>query len=264
MKLLNYKIYSETGAISHTKPVLVCIHGLGGGYANWVFQVRYLKKQYDLLLIELPSHGRSEVKMSDLELTFDAVSAKIMEVLDHLEIQKATFAGVSLGTMIVKNIVLTYPERVDKYILIGPIGKLTWLLKSAIRVAMFLLPFAPMNFVIKLVCIMIMPYKSISYARNLFMACAKHVERNEFIAWGRVMLSYAKFQEQYVKELKDEPNGLYVVGAKDHFFLTMIRCDMKRIKNCKVIKNAGHICNIDRYEKVNDLIVQFQESGVVV
>ena len=263
MELMNYKIYSEDGTISKKKPVIVFVHGLGGGYANWIYQARHLKKKYDLLLVELPSHGKSKMKISDGPLTFDAVTEMILAVLDHLGIEKATFAGVSLGTLIVKHIVFTHPERVDKYILVGPIGKFTLLLKSAIRLAMFLLPIAPLNFVLTLVCLIVMPYKSVAYGRNLFLACAQRVERKEFVAWCRVVLSFAKIQEQYVKTMKDEPDGLYVVGAKDHFFLTMLRSDMKRIKNLAVVEDAGHICNTDQYEKVNSLIIQFQETGTI-
>lgn len=264
MELLNYRIYSESGTISGKKPVMVLIHGLGGGYANWVFQVRYLKDQYDLLLIELPSHGRSKVKMSQLDLTTGAVSEKVMELLDELNIEKAFFAGLSLGSLITKDIVLHYPERVEKYILIGPIGKFTLLLKFVIRLAMFLLLFAPLNFVVKLACLIIMPHKSLAYGRNLFMACAQRVERKEFIAWGKVLLSFDKIQDRYMKELKDEPDGLYILGAKDYLFLTLLRKEMKRVKNFVVIKDAGHVCNIDRYQTVNELMVQFLEADAAV
>lgn len=263
MELLNYKIYSEDGTISLKKPVMIFLHGLGGGYANWVCQVRHLKKQYDLLLIELPSHGKSKIKMSDMEPNFDTVSGKIMEVLDHLGIEKATFIGVSLGTLIVKHIVLTYPEKVDKYVLVGPIGKFTWLLKSAIRLTMLLLPIAPLNFVLKLVCLVVMPYKSLAYGRNIFLACAQRVERKEFVVWCKVVLSFGKLQESYVKTMKDEPNGLYIIGELDHFFRTMLRSDTKRIKNLAVVENAGHICNTDQYENVNRLITEFQETGAI-
>lgn len=263
MELLNYKIYSEDGTISFRKPIFVFVHGLGGGYANWVCQVRHLKKQYDLLLVELPSHGRSKVKMSDLDPTFDSVTDKIMEVLDHLEIRKASFAGVSLGTLIVKHIVLTHPERVDKYYLVGPIGKFTFLLKSAIRLAKFLLPILPLNVVLKLVCLVVMPYKNSSYGRDIFLACAQRVERKEFVVWCKVVLSFGKTQEVYTKTMKEEPNGLYIAGEMDHFFRPMLKEDMKRVKNLVIVENAGHICCTDQYKRVNDLMIAFQETGSV-
>lgn len=261
--MLNYKIYSESGAISFQKPIMVFVHGLGGGYSNWVYQVRHLKKKYDLLLVELPSHGRNKQKISEMELTFDAVSALIMELLDQLGIQKANFAGVSLGTLIVKHIVFTYPERVDKYILVGPVGRFTFLLKTAVRLAMLLLPILPLNAVLTLVCLVVIPYKSLSHGRDLFLACAQRVERKEFVAWCKVVLSFSKTQLLYEKRMKDEPNGLYIVGEMDHFFRTMLRSDVKRIKHLAVVENAGHICCIDQYRAVNDLIVQFVETGTI-
>ena len=199
---------------------MVLLHGLGGGYANWVYQVRHLREKYDLLLIELPSHGRSKVKMSKMEPNFDTLSALIMEVLDHLGIQKATFVGVSLGTLITKHIAFTHPEKVDKYILIGPIGKFTLLIRFAIRLAMLLLLVAPLKFVITLVCWVIMPFKSLEYGRNLFYACAQRVERKEFLAWCKVILSFRKIQKSYGKVMQEEPNGLYIIGELDYILLT--------------------------------------------
>lgn len=263
VELMNYKIYSEDGTISFKKPIMVMIHGFGGGYANWVFQVRHLKKRYDLLLLELPSHGNSHLKMSEMDPDFDAVSLKIMDVLNHLGIEKATFIGLSLGTLIVKHIVFTYPEKVDRYILVGPVGKFTWLLKSVLRLAVFLLPVLPLSLTLKLVCLFLMPYKSIAYGRNLFIASTKRIERKEIVVWCKVLLSFSKTQEEYIKKMQDEPNGLYIVGSMDHFFLTMLRSDMKRIKNLAIVEKAGHICCVDKYKKVNDLIITFQETGMV-
>lgn len=261
--MLNYHIYSESKTISLKKPVIVFIHGLGGGYSNWVYQVRYLKKKYDLLLIELPSHGRSEYKMSELQPTFATVSELIIEVLDHLGIQKATWSGISLGTLIVKHIVFTYPERVDKYILVGPVGKFTLLLRFAVRLAMFLLPILPLKAVLTLVCLVVMPYKQLAYGRNLFLASAQRVPRKEFVAWCKVILSFTKTQKEYEIKTKNESNGLYIVGSMDHFFLAILRSEMKRVKNVAIVNKAGHICSIDQYEAVNNLIVEFQETGTI-
>ena len=63
--------------------------------------------------------------------------------------------------------------------------------------------------------------------------------------------------------MKEEPNGLYIVGEMDHFFRTMLRSDAKRIKHLAIVKNAGHICCIDQYRAVNDLIVRFQQTGSI-
>ena len=261
MELLRYKIYAEDRALSFQKPVMVLLHGLGGGYANWYRQVHVLKAHYDLVLIELPSHGHSPVKMSEMELTFDAVSKKVMEVVDHLEIKKATFVGVSLGTMIVKNIVLKYSDRVDKYILIGPVGAVPWWTKMAINMIRILMPVAPMNMVIKIVATFLMPYKTSKYGRDVFMASAKRVPKEEFIAWCRVLVTFQDVQKVYQKTMQDEPNGLYMVGELDYFFIPLLNKDRKRVKNMVFIKHAGHACMADQADIANRHIIAFQDNG---
>ncbi len=263
VELLNYKIYSEDGTLSYNKPIMVLVHGLGGGYYNWFYQVRRLKQRYDLVLVELPSHGECKFKMSEMELDFGVVSRKILEVLDYLKITKATFLGVSLGTMAVKYIVLNHPDRVEKYVLAGPIGKFTLLLKAAIHLALFLLPIAPLDFVLTLASYIAMPHKQSSCGRNMFMSCARRIEQKEFIAWCKVILSFAKVQAKYESVMEEETNGLYIVGELDHFFMPMLTGDKKRVKNMVILKDAGHLCSIDKHEEVNRLIVEFQESGTV-
>ncbi len=263
MELLRYNIFAEEKKISFKKPILVFIHGLGGGYSNWMYQVRYLKKKYDLILIELPSHGRSKIKMSDLTLDFSSVSRKIMDILDHLGVKKATFLGASLGTLVVKQIAFEYSDRVDKYVLAGPIGKITPPFGFGIRLAMFLLPILPLEIVLHLVGITLIPQKRFAYGRNLFLACAKHVEKNEFVAWCKVMLSCKKTYKPYEEQMQDEPRGMYLIGEWDYFFLHTLRREMKHAKNVVMVKNAGHLCNIDQYGKVNELIIEFQENGKI-
>lgn len=263
MEQLRYKIYSDDGMLHFHKPVIVFLHGLGGGYANWHRQIHTLRKRYDLVLIELPSHGKSQVKISEMEVSFDALSRKIMDVVDSLGIQKATYAGVSLGTMIVKHLVLNYPDRVDKYILAGPIGDFTFVLRMAINLVRYLMPILPLDVILKLVCLVVMPYKASKYGRDIFLACAKKVPKKEFIVWCKLLTSFKDIQKTYQKTMGEEPNGMYIVGELDHFFIPMLKNDRNRVKNLVFVKNAGHICISDEAEVVNNTIIAFQETGVV-
>ena len=257
MSLLRYRIYSETHTISHKKPVMVMLHGLGGGYANWYGQIHALKVPYDLLLIELPSHGRSPVLMSEMEISYDALVEKILEVVDHLGIKKAHYAGVSLGTMLVKYIVLNHPERVDKYVLAGPIGDFTFVLRTAINFVRHLFPIAPLEFILRLVALVVMPYKISKYGRDVFLACARKLAKKEFIAWCKLLTKFKDIQRTFQQTMGDEPNGLYLVGALDHDFIPMLTRDNNRVKNSFFIPDAGHICIADQANAVNRHIISF-------
>ncbi len=263
MELLNYRIYSETGTISQQKPVMIMIHGLGGGYANWVHQVKELKEKYDLVLIELPSHGRSKIKLSKMKNSYDALTEKVMELLDHLNIKKATFLGCSLGTLIVKHVALTHPEVVDKYMLMGPIGNFDLWFRVATRALIFFVPVLPTHWAVSAVARLLIPYKMFEHGRNLFLACAQRVAKKEFLCWLKLMLKFNKIQKVYQRTMQEEPDGLYMVGELDYVFIPMLKDNYERIRNMIVIKNAGHICNVDQPETVNELIINFQETGVV-
>ena len=261
--MLEYKIFSASKKISHERPVLVLVHGLGGGHFNWLYQVRHLKNKYDIISIELPSHEKSTVKMSELAPNLDAISEKIIEVLDHLKIEKATFTGLSLGTLIIKNLVFRYPDRVDKYILIGAIGKISFLFNLSIHLTLFLLPIVPLKILIWIVCHIFMPFKRLSYGRSLFYQCAQRVEKDEFKVWLKAILSYKDMQREYAQTMGEESNGLYIMGELDYFFLSLITKDRKRIKNFAIVQDAGHLCNIDQHKTANQLIIDFQDTGTV-
>jgi len=261
MELLRYKVYSKTQTISHKKPVIVMLHGLGGGYANWHGQIHALLPHFDLLLIELPSHGRSPMKMSDMEISYQHLCGKIMEVVDHFGIQKAHFAGVSFGTMLVKYIILNYPDRVDKYLMAGPIGNFNFVLRTSINIVRYLLPIAPLNLVLKLVTLVVMPYKVSEYGRTVFMATAKRLSNKEFIAYCKLLSRFKNIQKSFAMTMGEEPNGLYLVGELDYFFQLMLTEERKRAKNMVFIPNAGHICITDQADYANQTILRFLTSG---
>ena len=84
---------------------VVFLHGLCGNSAMWNKQIFAFKKKYNLLLIDLPSHGGSENVITEYNIKSLADMATIIiNILDGLHIEKAHFAGVSIGTLIVGKI----------------------------------------------------------------------------------------------------------------------------------------------------------------
>ena len=257
MAMLRYKIYAESNRISFEKPVLVLLHGFGGGYANWYGQIRALKRDYDLLLIELPSHGKSPVKLSELENSYESVVREILRVLDHLGIEKANFGGLSMGTMFVKYMALHYPQRVDKYILAGPIGEFDLLLRGLLNLVRCLLHFVPLNWLIKVVTAVLMPHRVSKSGRELFVATAKRLSQKEYAAWLQLLTKYQNIQNAYRQAMGDEANALYLVGELDHFFLPMLKKERKTAKNFVLLEDAGHVCVTDQAELANQQILAF-------
>ena len=96
---------------------LFLIHGFGAKKETWIAQIPVLSKHFKVITLDNRGAGKSE--RPDTEYTMELFADDINALMEHLGIEKANFAGWSLGGMIVQNFILKYPERVNKLILIN-------------------------------------------------------------------------------------------------------------------------------------------------
>jgi pimeloyl-ACP methyl ester carboxylesterase len=106
-----YKIYGD-----ENKFPLICVHGFGSKKETWIAQVGELSKKFKVIIFDLRSAGKSDRPKEPYGM--DVLADDIAGLMDFLKIEKAHFMGFSLGGMIAQHFVLTYPERVEKLILI--------------------------------------------------------------------------------------------------------------------------------------------------
>ena len=127
---------------------IVFIHGAGGSIRTWNRQVGALQQHAKLLLLDLRDHGASEpVNPSPDQYDFALISSDIKEVMDHLEISKAHFITLSLGTVLIQDFSMRYPSYIGKVVMAGGVFKANFILKCFIHTAKTLnniLPFATM------------------------------------------------------------------------------------------------------------------------
>src|SRR5690606_470306 len=121
-------LYSKVFSHSVSKEWVVFIHGAGGSSAVWFKQLKDFKEKYNLLLIDLRGHGKSAdlpQAIYNEEYTFEGVTKDVIEVLDHLHIPPAHFMGVSLGTIIVRQLAELERWRVKSLVMAGAVTRLT-------------------------------------------------------------------------------------------------------------------------------------------
>ena len=91
-------IYHRKFIHPKAKTWVVFIHGAGGSNVVWFRQLKELKKQFNVLLVDLRGHGKSKpsISESDQNYSFDDVAIDIIQIMDVLKIKKAHFVGISL------------------------------------------------------------------------------------------------------------------------------------------------------------------------
>ncbi len=97
-------------------PALVLGHSFLCSGEMWAPQVAALSSHYRLINVDWPGHGRSEPATQPFNL--EDLAGHVIALLDHLEIERAVWAGLSIGGMVALRGALARPDRVDGLVLL--------------------------------------------------------------------------------------------------------------------------------------------------
>ncbi len=96
--------------VQGTGPVLFLIHGIGAARNTWEKALPLLTKHFTVITYDLRGHGTSPMSNGEFGLTELVADLEFLRA--QLDIDKAHFAGHSLGGMIGPAYALKYPSRV--------------------------------------------------------------------------------------------------------------------------------------------------------
>lgn len=106
---LHYKKYSEQG-----QPLIV-LHGLFGSQSNWGWHCKQLAEKFAVIGVDLRNHGESAHAP---EHNYQVMAEDIKELLSSLNIPSAYFLGHSMGGKVAMELALTYPDLVDRLLVV--------------------------------------------------------------------------------------------------------------------------------------------------
>ena len=255
-------LHSKTYQHKSSQDWVVFIHGAGGSSSIWHKQVRAYRKQYNVLLVDLRGHGRSQNSFQNIKrYTFQTITKDVVEVLDHLDIRKAHFVGISLGTIIIRELAELQPERVESMIMGGAIMRMNLRSKLLLKVGFWLKSVIPYMLLYRFFAFIIMPKANHKESRSLFIREAKKLYQKEFIRWFKL----AADVNSRLRWFWDNEIGiptLYVMGEEDHMFLHSIKkiAALHESAQLQVIPDCGHVVNIEQPDRFNELTLRYLKS----
>jgi len=255
--MLNYTTYKH----KTSKDWVTFVHGAGGSSSIWFKQIRSFSAMFNVLILDLRGHGNSKKVLQEAfkeKYTFDAITHDIVEVIDHLKIKTSHFAGISLGTILIRNLAEKHPDRVKSMIMGGAIMKLNLKSQFLMRVGILFKSVVPYLVLYKLFAFIIMPRKNHKKSRLIFVNEAKKLYQKEFVRWFKLTSEINPLLHFFrTKDIKIPT--FYIMGEEDHLFLPSIKKVVEtHLKSTLfIIENCGHVVNIEQAQIFNQKSIQF-------
>lgn len=256
--MINYTIYKNETSVQW----VTFVHGAGGSSTIWFKQIRDFQKYYNVLLLDLRGHGDSKViskKSSKQKYTFSSIAEDILEVLDFLKIGKSHFVGISLGTILIRQLAEMYPDRVQSMIMGGAILKMNFSSQVLMRFGNIFKYVLPYLVLYRLFAFIIMPRDNHKQSRLLFINEAKKLYQKEFIKWFK-LTSEINPVLRWFRQVELHIPTLYVMGEEDYMFLPSVIQVVKnhyRTSRLVVIGNCGHVVNVEQPTVFNESVLSF-------
>ena len=255
--MLNYYSYPH----STSQQWVTFVHGAGGSSSIWYKQIRDFRENFNVLILDLRGHGNSKTKLKDTfdtKYTFDTITNDIEEVIHHLKIEKSHFIGISMGTILIRNLAENSPHLVSSMVMGGAIIKLDFRSQILMKVGTLFKSVVPYMLLYKLFAFIIMPKKNHKQSRLLFVNEAKKLYQKEFLRWFKLtseinpLLKFFRAKDILIPTL-------YIMGEEDHLFLPSIRkiVQIHKTSDLLVAENCGHVVNVDQPKFFNTESIKF-------
>lgn len=101
-------------------PPLLFVHGLSGCWQNWLENIPHFARTHRTIAVNLPGFGASEMPREEISI---AGYGRFLERLcDQLGIDAAMVVGNSMGGFVAAELAISFPQRVERLVLISSAG----------------------------------------------------------------------------------------------------------------------------------------------
>ena len=101
-------------------PPLVFVHGLAGSWQNWLEQLPAFAERHRVIVMDLPGFGHSPMPVKSISIP--GYAQTLEGLCQALGVDGATFVGNSMGGFVSAELAISYPQRVERLVLVSAAG----------------------------------------------------------------------------------------------------------------------------------------------
>ena len=246
---INYQTFGDA-----VKPALVFSNSLGTNFKMWQPQIDHFQQNFFVICYDTRGHGASSAPQGPY--TLDQLGQDVVNLLDHLNIEKATFCGISMGGLTGQWLAINKPERFSHVMVCNTAAKIgqeqAWNERAALVREQGLAPIASTaagRWFTE-------PFIQSNAATVATLSNDLGAGSPEGYASCCEALAKADVREQ----LKDIQVPVFIVAGQQDPVTTVADGEFmqQRIANAELFEiNASHISNIEQPEAFNQAVQAF-------
>lgn len=252
---IHYEVYGEGIPI-------VLGHSFLCSTYMWEPQVAPLAENYRVINIDARGHGESGPVTESMTL-YDMVD-DVIAVMDHLEIEKAVWGGLSIGGMVAMRAVIKYPERV--------LGMMLLDTDAGPETPFICFKYSAMGLIVKWFGVGAMAG---AIAKLMFAPCTLHSKKELVDYWkGQftsvhvpsilIMLEALKGRDDLLEKLGDIALPTMVLVGEQDQSLPPVRSKRiaEKIEGAAYVEivDAGHLSTVEQPEDVTKAMLNFMAT----
>lgn len=252
----HYEVYGKG-------PALVMLHGFTGSRQTWYPFIEEYKRNFQLILVDLPGHGETEI---NTVCSIAECCRDLNNLFSHLNLKSINLLGYSMGGRTALSFAMYYPEMVDMLILesvspgLSTSEERNQRINRDTKLAQWIEKVGVHEFVNYWENIALFDtQKKLSTSTQLQI-------RNERLNQSASGLSASLkgmgtgTQPDWWPKLKElKSHVLLIVGEYDSKFINTNKKMFESIKNSRLekISNAGHAIHVEQPEKFGKMVKEF-------
>ena len=114
---INYQTFGDAA-----KPAIVFSNSLGTNFSMWKSQIEFFQKDFFVICYDTRGHGQSSTPQGPYSI--EQLGTDVIHLLDHLNIQKAAFCGISMGGLIGQWLAIHHSSRFTHIVVCNTAAKI--------------------------------------------------------------------------------------------------------------------------------------------